>query len=74
MKVKLKDITFEQFNEWANLRAADGGWSMRDAITAVNAIGEYHKQVHWYTFKNKKNLIWNEIKEKYFNLESEIEI
>ena len=70
MKVKIRDISFHDFNKWANDRACDGRWSMTDAINSCNAIAEYYK-CKW-PWKRKKK--WEEIKEKYFNLDAEVEI
>lgn len=70
MKIKIRDITFKQFNEWTNNRACDGRWSIVDAMNSCEAIAEYHKyNVFW-----KRKQKWEEIKEKYFNLDAEIEI
>ena len=70
MKVKIKDISFRDFNDWANNRACDGEWSMMEAISSSNAIAEYYKCKKFWKRKQK----WWEIKEKYFNLDAEIEI
>ena len=69
MKIKIRDITFKQFNEWANNRACDGEWSMVDAMNSCEAIAEYYKCKKFWKRKQK----WWEIKEKYFNLDAEIE-
>lgn len=29
MKKEMKDVTFDEFSEWANKRACDGQWSVQ---------------------------------------------
>ena len=43
MKKKMKDITFEEFNEWCNMRACDGQWSMFMAANCIEAIRQVRK-------------------------------
>lgn len=38
MMKKVKDITFEEFDKWANDRACDGGWGIGTAIVCIEAI------------------------------------
>ena len=43
MKKKMKDITFKEFNEWCNMRACDGQWSMFMAVNCMEAIRQVLK-------------------------------
>ena len=40
MKKKIKDVTFKEFDKWANMRACDGGWDFYTALASVEAIGK----------------------------------
>lgn len=74
MKKKIKDITFKEFNEWANMRACDGAWGFGDALASAEAISEVLKINPFFRKAKKREEKWNKIKEEYFNLEGEIEI
>ena len=43
MKKEMKDVTFDEFSEWANRRACDGQWSMLDAMISAEVISEVMK-------------------------------
>ena len=43
MKKEMKDVTFDEFSEWANRRACDGQWSMLTAMVSAEAISEVMK-------------------------------
>lgn len=74
MKKKIKDVTFKEFMEWANARACDGNLGFVDAWGCIEAIKEVSKINPIFRKARKREEKWNEIKEKYFNLEKEIEI
>ena len=74
MKKKIKDVTFKEFDEWANMRACDGKWCWSAALVSAEAIGEVLKVNPFFGKAKKREEKWNEIKAKYFNLEGEIEI
>lgn len=74
MKKKIKDITFKEFDEWANIRACDAGWSFCEALASAEAISEVLKVKPFFGKAKKREEKWNEIKAEYFNLEKEIEI
>lgn len=67
-KKKIKDVTFEEINTWANRRACDGQWSMETAMVVIHCINEVNK----HFFKKEKH--WEDIKKQHFNLEAEIEV
>ena len=74
MVKKLKDITFEEFLGWANMRACDGAWSMADVIACIDVTGEVLRITPLFGRKKAREKKWQEIKGKYLNLEAEIEI
>lgn len=74
MKKKIKDVTFKEFDEWANMRACDGGWSWSTALASAEAISEVLKVNSFFGKAKKREEKWNKIKTEYFNLEGEIEI
>lgn len=76
MKKKIKDITFKEFDEWANMRACDGGWDFYTALASAEAIGKVLEVKAFFkkTRNKKREEKWNEIKKEYFNLEGEIEL
>lgn len=76
MKKKIKDITFKEFDAWANQRACDGRWSFSDASLSIKAVGEVmNERAFLKTVRDKKReKKWNEIKGEYFNLEAELDV
>ena len=74
MRKKIKDITFEEFSEWANKRASDGAWSMQTAIICIEAAEQVYAVNQLFSRKKKREEKWNEIKGDYFILDSEIEV
>ena len=74
MKKAMKDVTFEEFSEWANRRACDGQWSMLTAIVSSESISEVMKVKSLFHRKKKREEAWEEIKKETFNLEAEIDI
>ena len=73
-KKYMRDITFEEFNKWANGRACDGQWGYRLAIVSLDAHKEVMKVKPLFGRKKAREKKWQEIKGEYFNLDAEIEI
>ena len=71
---KMKDVTFEEFSDWANMRACDGCWSMTMAMVSIDAISEVMKIKPFFHRKRKREEAWKKIKKETFNLEAEIDI
>lgn len=74
MKKQIKDVTFEEFIRWCNGRAADGQWHYEVAITCIEVIKEVTSVKPLFGKKKRREKKWNEIKDKYFDLEAEIEV
>ena len=43
MKKKMKDMIFEEFKRWCNMRACDGQWSIFAACFYIEAITQVLK-------------------------------
>lgn len=71
---KLRDVTFEEFDEWANHRACDGKWSLSDAIQCAEAIRMVLDVKPLFGRKRKREQEWERIKQEYFNLNAEINV
>lgn len=71
---KMKDVTFEEFSDWANMRACDGCWSMTMAMVSIDVISEVMKIKPFFYRKRKREEAWEKIKKETFNLEAEIDI
>lgn len=71
---KMKDVTFEEFSDWANMRACDGCWSMTMAMVSIDVISKVMKIKPFFHRKRKREEAWEEIKKETFNLEAEIDI
>ena len=74
MKKKMKDITFEEFNEWCNMRACDGKWSMFMAVNCIEAIRQVRKVKSLFGRKKAREKEWIHIKNEHFNLDAEYEL
>ena len=74
MRKKIKDVTFEEFSEWANKRASDGAWSMQTAVICIEVTKQVYAVKPLFGKKKKREEKWNEIKGDYFILDSEIEV
>lgn len=74
MKKEMKDVTFNEFSEWANRRACDGQWSMLDAMISAEAISEVMKVKSIFHLKKKREEAWEKIKAENFMLNAEIDI
>ena len=74
MKKKMKDITFEEFNQWCNMRACDGQWSMFMAVNCMEAIRRVQKVKPFFGRKKAREKEWERIKSEYFNLDAEYEL
>ena len=74
MKKKMKDITFEEFNEWCNMRACDGQWSMFAACFYIEAINQVLKVKSLFGRKKAREKEWERIKNEYFNLDAEYKL
>lgn len=78
MKKQIKDVTFEEFDNWANERCCDGGWSLVMAIASAEIIGKIFDETKHIILPRKKKKTREELFEKYkpeyFNLEGEIDV
>lgn len=74
MKKCIKDCTFNEFTDWCNRRACDGRWSLTDAITCTEVIGEVYKIKPLFGKKKAREKKWEEIREEYLDPNAEIEI
>ena len=74
MKKEMKDVTFDEFSEWANRRACDGQWSMLDAMISAEVISEVMKVKSIFHRKKKREKAWEKIKAENVMLDAEIEI
>lgn len=74
MRKKIKDVSFEEFSEWANKRASDGAWSMQTAFICIEATKQVYAVKSLFGKKKKREEKWNEIKGDYFVLDAEIEV
>lgn len=73
MKKKMKDITFEEFDEWCNMRASDGQWSMFMAVNYIEIIRQVLKVKPLFGRKKAREKEWERIKNERFNLDAEYE-
>ncbi len=71
---KIRDVTFEEFSDWANMRACDGCWSMTMAMVSIDVISEVMKVKPLFHRKKKREETWERIKKETFNLDGEIDI
>lgn len=74
MKKEMKDVTFDEFSEWANRRACDGQWSMLTAMVSSAAILEVMKVKPLFRRKKKREEAWEKVKAENFILDAEIDI
>lgn len=74
MKKKMKDMTFEEFDKWCNMRACDGQWSMFSACLYIEAINQVLKVKPLFGRKKAREKEWECIKNEYFNLDAEYEL
>ena len=52
-------MTFKQFKQWCNERAADGCWGSHDALYCINLI-ETMMKIPWW----KRKKVWKQIELK----------
>ena len=74
MKKKMKDLTFEEFKKWCNMRACDGCWSVFAACFYIEAINQVLKVKPLFGRKRAREKEWKRIKNEYFNLNAEYEL
>ena len=74
MRKKMKDITFEEFDEWCNMRACDCQWSLFMAVNCIEAIRQVLKVKPLFRRKKAREKEWERIKNEHFNLDAEIEL
>lgn len=74
MKKKIKDVTFKEFNKWANDRACDGAWSMFLAMNCIKATKRVLAVKPLFGREKAREKEWERIKSEYFNLDAEIEV
>lgn len=73
-KKLMRDVTFEEFDAWANARACDGRWSLDDAMLCTQTVGAILSIKPIFGRKKKREEAWERIKAKRFNLDAEIEL
>ena len=74
MKKKIKDVTFEEFDQWCNRRACDGQWSICLALNCLEAIRLVLAIKPLFGIKKAREKEWERIKNVYFNLDAELEL
>ena len=74
MKKKIKDVTFEEFDEWCNGRACDGQWSMFMAVNCMEIIRQVLKVKPLFGRKKAREKEWERIKNERFKLDVEYEL
>lgn len=74
VKKCIRDVTFEEFDKWANERACDGKWSFLDAVLCSQVIGSILNIKPLFGRKKARERAWQEIKGEAFNLDAEIEV
>ena len=76
VRKRIKDVSFEQFDDWANRRACDGQWSMNDAMASAYVVTEtFARTKHTLFFRHKKrNEVFKNLAAEYLNPEAEIEV
>ena len=74
MKKKMKDLTFEEFKKWCNMRACDGQWSIFAACFYIEAIERVLKVKPLFGRKKAREKEWERIKNEYFNLDAEYKL
>lgn len=74
MKKKIKDVTFEEFDEWCNGRACDGQWSMFLALNCSEAIRRVLAVKPLFGRKKAREKEWERIKNEHFKLDAELEL
>ena len=73
-KRKIKDVSFKEFVDWANRRAADGQWSLADAMVCTASVTEIYGIKPLFGRKKKREEAWEVMKKERFNLDAEIEL
>ena len=68
MKKLMRDVTFEEFDEWCNRRACDGRWSFEDAILCCNTMKEILSIKPLFGRKKAREQAWERIKAERFNI------
>lgn len=70
----IRDVTFEEFDRWANERACDGRWSFVDAVMSLQVIRSILNIKPLFGKKKARERAWQSIKGTAFNLDAEIEV
>ena len=70
----MKDMIFEEFKRWCNMRACDGQWSIFAACFCIEAITQVLKVKSLFGRKKAREKEWERIKNEYFNLDAEYEL
>ena len=73
-KKAIRDITFKEFVDWANKRAADGQWSLNTAMTSTLVISEIYNIKKLFGTNKAREKAWEEKKPNYFKLDAEIDV
>ena len=73
-KVKIKDCTFKDFSEWCNARACDGAWNLNDAMTSTAICTKVYAIKPIFGKKKAREEKWESLRDKFLNLEMEIEV
>lgn len=73
-KMKIKDCTFEDFSKWCNARACDGTWNLNDAMTSASICTKVYETKPIFGKKKAREEKWESLRDKFLNLEMEIEV
>ena len=52
-------MTFKNFSDWCNLRAADGCWDMTSALACTEILNKVRQKPFW-----KREKVWKQLYEK----------
>ena len=76
IKKKMKDVTFEEFNKWCNMRACDAQWSLSvvDTLNCIEVLRRVSKVKPLFGRKRAREKEWERVKKEYFNLDAECEL
>lgn len=73
MKKKIRDATFREFADYCNQRAADGRWSLQDAVVCADICHRVYAVKKLFGIKKAREKEWEKLK-KDLNQDFEIEI
>lgn len=74
MKKRIGDMTFSEFDEWANKRACDGKWSLFDAMVCTEIITRVLSVKPLFGRKKAREKEWERLRAENLKLDSELEV